>query len=319
MSVPTIGIDIGGTKIAAGVVDDGGAVLARRVIPTESDEPNAIVAATLKVARELRAAAPAAGAVGVGAAGLVDPEAGVILGAPNLAYRNLPVRAMLEDRLGLRVVVDNDANVAAWGEALYGAGKGAGDQVMVTVGTGIGGGLVLGGQLYRGAHGVGAELGHMVVDPDGPVCGCGNRGCWEAVASGTAIGRMARERIGEAAAAGSLVLSAAGGDPEAITGEIVGRVAAQGDAFAREIVAGAGRMLGVGLASIVNVFDPEIIVVGGGAAAGTGELLLGPAREAMAEHVLGWEWRPRVRVVPAGLGNDAGIVGAAALARELLE
>lgn len=313
---PTIGLDVGGTKIAGAVVDPEGVILARRLVPTESDEPASIVAAMVKVARELKAAAPAAGAVGVGAAGLVDVNRGVILGAPNLAYRNVPVRDTLSDRLGIPAVVDNDANVAALAEAVHGAGRGAGDQIMVTVGTGIGGGIIIGGRIYRGHYGVGAELGHIVVDPDGPVCGCGNRGCWEAVASGNAIGRLARQRV--EGGAGADLLAAVGGDLDAITGELVGESAADGSAFARDVLAEIGRYLGIGLASIVNIFDPEVIVMGGGAAAGTGELLLGPARDSMKAHILGVSWRTPVRVVPATLGNDAGVVGAAQLARELL-
>ena len=313
---PTIGLDVGGTKIAGAVVDPEGAIVARRLVPTESDEPASITAAMVKVARELKAAAPAAGAVGVGAAGLVDVDRGVILGAPNLAYRNVPVRDTLRDRLGIPAVVDNDANVAALAEAVHGAGRGAGDQIMVTVGTGIGGGIIIGGKIYRGHYGVGAELGHIVVDPDGPVCGCGNRGCWEGVASGNAIGRLARQRV--EGGAGADLLAAVGGDLDAITGELVGESAVAGSAFARDVLAEIGRYLGIGLASIVNIFDPEVIVMGGGAAAGTGELLLAPARASMEAHVLGISWRTPVRVVPAVLGNDAGVVGAAQLARELL-
>ncbi|MGH2783655.1 MAG: ROK family glucokinase [Actinomycetota bacterium] len=313
---PTIGVDVGGTKIAGAVVDGDGAIVARRLVPTESDEPTSIVAAILKVTRELKAAAPAAAAVGVGAAGLVDTKRGVILGAPNLAYRNVPVRDTLGDRLGLPVVVDNDANVAALAEAIHGAGRGAGDQIMVTVGTGIGGGIIIGGHVYRGHYGVGAELGHIVIDPDGPICGCGNRGCWEAVASGTALGRLARQRV--EGGAGADLLASVGGDLDAITGELVGEAALAGSPFAKDVVAEIGRLLGIGFASIVNIFDPEVIVVGGGAAAGTGELLLGPARESMLAHVLGISWRTPVRIVPAALGNDAGVVGAATLALELL-
>lgn len=312
----TIGIDVGGTKIAAAVVDRDGKIIARRQVPTESDEPGAIVSAMLKVAREMKAAAPASGAAGVGAAGLVDVTRGVILGAPNLAYRDVPVRDTLQERLGLPVVVDNDANVAALAEALHGAGRDAGDQIMVTVGTGIGGGVIIGGRIYRGHYGVGAELGHMVIDPDGPVCGCGNRGCWEAVASGTGIGRLARQRV--EGGAGADLLAAVGGDLDAITGELVGESAVAGSPFAQDVVATIGRLLGVGLASIVNIFDPEVIVIGGGAAAGTGELLLAPARESMMAHVLGPSWRTPVRIAPALLGNDSGVVGAAALARELI-
>jgi glucokinase len=157
----------------------------------------------------------------------------------------------------------------------------------------------------------------MVIDPDGPVCGCGNRGCWEAVASGKAIGRLARQRV--EGGAGADVLAAAGGKIDAITGELVGEAAVAGDPFARDVVGEIGHLLGIGLANIVNIFDPEVIVVGGGAAAGTGELLLGPARASMDAHILGTAWRKRVRVVPAALGNDAGIVGAGVLARDVVK
>jgi glucokinase len=317
VSPPTIGVDVGGTKIAAGLVDAAGGVLARRELPTASDDPARIVATIAKAVLELRAAGPAAAAVGIGAAGLVDARAGVVLGAPNLAWRDLALADALGQRVGLPVVVDNDANVAALAEATVGAGRGAGDQVMITVGTGIGSGIVIGGRIYRGGFGVGAELGHMVLDPDGPLCGCGNRGCWEALASGTALGRLARERV--EGGAGASLLARAGGDPAAITGRLVGEAAAAGDPFARDVVAEVGRLLGIGLASVVNIFDPEVIVVGGGVAEGTGELLLGPAREAMRAHVLGLAWRRPVRVAPAALGNDAGLVGAALLAREAVE
>lgn len=314
---PTIGVDVGGTKIAAGVVDADGNIGARDQVPTVADDPSRILADIVDAVRKLLDETHGVAAVGVGAAGLVDVAAGVILGAPNLAYRDVPVGKTLEAELGLPAIVDNDANVAALAEAVYGAGRDAGDQIMVTVGTGIGGGIIIGGRLYRGHYGVGAELGHMVIDPDGPVCGCGNRGCWEAVASGTAIGRLARQRVEGGAGAG--VLAAAGGRIEAITGELVGQAAVDGDAFARDVVEEIGRLLGIGLASIVNIFDPEVIVVGGGAAAGTGELLLGPARDAMTTHILGTAWRQPVRVVPAVLGNDAGIAGAAVLAREVVK
>ncbi len=307
----TIGIDIGGTKIAAGVVDDAGAVLARRSIATEAADPRAITAGITKVGLELLGAAPGASAVGVGAAGLVDVERGVVLSAPNIAWENVHLATMLRDRVGLPVVVDNDANVAALGEARFGAGKGVGDQVMVTVGTGIGGGIVIGGALYRGGLGVGAEIGHMVIQADGPLCACGNRGCFEAFASGNAMGRRARERAEDPRAAA--LVDRAGG-AEQITGAIVGQAARDGDAFAREILAETGRWLGIGLGSLVNLLDPELIVIAGGAVR-DGDLLLEPARASMAEHIVGRPGRKPPPVVPALLGTDAGMIGAAALAR----
>jgi glucokinase len=309
----TIGIDVGGTKIAGGVVDAEGAVVARRRIATEAMHPQAVVAGIAKVAQELGAAAPAATGIGIGAAGLIDGANGIVHSAPNIAWENVPLRAMIQDRVDVPVVIDNDANVAAWGEALHGAGKGYTDQIMVTVGTGVGGGIIIGGQIYHGAHGVGAELGHMIVDAGGWECPCGNKGCLEAVASGNSIGRRARERVSEPEA--RAVLEAAAGDVNAITGELVGDVAKAGDAWARVILAETGRWLGVGLANFVNIFDPDVLIVGGGAAAGTGELLIGPARDHMRDLVIGHAWRKPPPVLPAGLGYDAGIIGAAAIAR----
>jgi glucokinase len=318
MNAPTIGIDVGGTKIAAGVVGPDGTILKRTQVPTEAGKEDAIVADIISIARELASADPDVVAVGVGAAALVDVERGVILGGPNLAYRDVAITEKLASELGHPAIVDNDANVAALGEAAYGAGRDAADQVMVTVGTGIGSGIIIGGHIYRGHFGTGGELGHMVIDPDGPVCSCGNRGCWEALASGRAIGRLARQRV--EGGAGADILAAAGGNLEAITGELVGDSAEAGSPFARDVLNEAGRLLGIGLANIVNIFDPEIIVLGGGAVAGTGELLVAPARESMMAHIVGLSWRANVaRVVSAALGNDAGIVGAAVLARSLVE
>lgn len=316
MPASAIGIDVGGTKIAAAVVDAEGHIIARDVVETDATSPNSIATGIVKIARELRGGAPSAAAIGIGAAGLVDSARGVIVAAPHLPYRNLAIRDYVSTRLSMPVFVDNDANVAAWAEARFGAGRDLGDQIMLTVGTGIGGGLIMDGRVYRGAHGFGAEIGHMIVLPDGPPCPCGSRGCYEQLASGSAIGRTARERIQDAPP--SLVLDRAGGDPKAITGEIVGRAAEDGDAFAREIVAEAGRWLGIGIASLVNIFDPAVVIVGGGAAAGTGDLLLDPARAAMTGYLTLREHRPPVRIVPASLGNDAGAVGAADLARLLL-
>ena len=314
MSV-TIGIDVGGTKIAAGVVDEAGTVVARRQIATAATHPTAVVAGIVKVAQELLAAAPNVSAVGIGAAGLIDGEKGIVLTAPNIAgWDNVPLRAMVSDRLKLPVIIDNDANVAALGESEYGAGKDYGDQIMLTIGTGVGGGIVIGGEIYRGAHGVGGEIGHMIVDGTGSaVCACGNHGCLEAMASGNSIGRRARERVSEPGA--TAVLELAGQKAVDITGELVGEAARSGDPWARDIIAETGRWLGVGIASLVNIFDPEVVIIAGGAATGTGDLLLGPARDNAAGLIIGHAWRALPPVVLATLGYDAGLVGAAALAR----
>jgi len=306
-----IGIDIGGTKIAAGVVATGGEIIDRTLVPTppvEDQEPT--VAAIREVIDTLRTRHPTAEAIGVGAAGLVEWPGGRIIWAPHNAYRQLPLRRLLYEGTGLPTVVDNDANTAAWAEACFGAGVGVGHVVLLTVGTGIGGGLVLGGQLYRGATGLGAEVGHMTVDPDGDPCACGNLGCLEAMASGTALGRAGR-RAAAADPGGRLAQLA--GAPDAVTGEVVFQAAQEGDPTARELFEQLGFWLGVGIASLVSLFDPELVVIGGGLVA-TGDLLLEPARAAMERYTFARPHRELPPVVPALLGHEAGLVGAAALA-----
>ncbi|HET9672849.1 MAG TPA: ROK family protein, partial [Actinomycetota bacterium] len=251
--------------------------------------------------------------IGVGAAGLVDVGRGVILFSPNFAWRDVPLAERLAARFGLPVTLDNDATAAAWGEAKLGAAAGARHALLITLGTGIGGGIVVDGAVMRGAHGLAGEIGHIVVEPDGPGCGCGNRGCWEQVASGQAL-----EREGVAALERkptSAIARLAGGDPSRVTGELVVSAAVDGDLEAISIVHGVARRLGEGIAGLVNVLDPEIVVVGGGLAA-VGELLFGPAREAYRATVEGRSARPDVPIVPAALGNDAGAIGAALLVLE---
>ncbi|MHB8511161.1 MAG: ROK family glucokinase [Actinomycetota bacterium] len=311
-SGPAIGIDIGGTKIAGAVVSENGEIVARSLIETDADAPNAIVTGAIKIALELKAVAPSVCAVGVGAAGLVDVKAGIILGAPNLSYRNVAIKDMLHARVGLPAFADNDANVAAWAESRFGAGKGLGDQITITVGTGIGGGVIVNGEVYHGAHSFGGELGHIIVEHNGAQCGCGARGCWEQYASGHAIGRFARERLAKGEGAASKLASS-----EAVTGEMVGEAAKGGDAFALDVIEQAGRWLGIGLASLINVFDPDVIVVGGGAAAGTGSMLLDPARESAKQNITLRAERPEIPIVAASLAYDSGVIGAADLARRL--
>ena len=309
-----IGIDVGGTKIEGLLVDveEGGRILNRRLVDTPAQDAEGTVRATIEVARSLAEDGHAVRAVGAGAAGLVDLD-GVMRFAPNIAFREVPLRARLEEALGVHVLVDNDANVAAWGEFRFGAGKDVDDMLLVTVGTGIGGGIVAGGKLFRGAHGFAAEIGHIIVEPGGPLCGCGNLGCWEQVASGRAIGRKGREAARDHPR--SLMVELASGDPEAVDGPIVTEAARQEDPVARTILAEVGWRLGEGIAGLVNVLDPELVVVGGGVAE-AGEHLLESARRALYEAVEGPDHRPEVRLVAADLGNDAGALGAAALAFE---
>jgi glucokinase len=237
-----------------------------------------------------------------------------VLFAPNLAWRDLDLKADLEATLGLPVVVENDANAAAWGEFQFGAGHDVDDLLLVTVGTGVGGGVVLDGSLYRGAFGVGAEIGHMRVVPDGVRCGCGNRGCFEMYSSGSALVREARA----AARAGSLLaadlLDRAGGDVEAITGPLITEAAWAGDPFAVEQLAAVGRWLGEGIASLAAVLDPAVVVVGGGVSAAD-ELLLDPVRRAFAAQLTGRGHRPMLEIRKSRLGNQAGLIGAADLTR----
>ena len=305
-----IGLDIGGTKIAGGVVTAGGVVLERTRVPTPPADEAATLAAMVAVVDELRARHPRVDAVGVGAAGMVEWPRGRLRWAPHNAYRRLELRRLLHERTGLPTVVDNDATAAAWAEARFGAGAGTDDLVLVAVGTGIGGGLVLDGAVYRGTAGLGGEVGHMIVAPDGDPCDCGNRGCLETMASGSALGRAARAVA--AADPGGRLATLAGG-PQRVTGEIVFQAAKEGDQAAIALFERTGYWLGVGIASLITIFDPDVVVVGGGLAA-TGDLLLAPARASMERYVFGRAHRDLPPVAPARLGADAGLVGAATLA-----
>jgi glucokinase len=309
----TIGVDVGGTKIAAGVVDERGVVLAEQRVESPARDAHAIEDAIATLVARLRAEHEVA-AVGVGAAGYVDRTRSVVLFAPNLAWRDVALRADLEARIGLPVVVENDANAAAWGEFAFGAGEDIDDLLLLTVGTGVGGGIVLDGHLHRGAFGVAAEVGHLRIVPDGRLCGCGNHGCFEQYASGTALVRGARdEAIGGSLLARDL-LDRAGGDPARITGPLITAAARDGDPFAVAQLATLGRWLGEGLASLADVLDPAVAVIGGGVSA-AGDLLLEPIREAFLGQVSGRGHRSLLEVRPALLGNRAGMIGAADLAR----
>jgi glucokinase len=308
-----VGIDVGGTKIAGGVVDEKGAILAtaRRVSPATDTE--AIERSIEDLVDELRGTFDIA-AVGIGAAGFVDSTRSTVLFAPNLAWRDEPLRADLEKRIGLPVVVENDANAAAWGEFTFGAGEDVSDSLLVTLGTGVGGGIVLNGELHRGAFGVAAEIGHMRVVPDGRLCGCGNRGCWEQYASGTALVREAREQARQGSLIARTLLDRAGGDVEQITGPLITEAAHDGDEFAKEQLATLGRWLGEGIASLAAVLDPAVVVIGGGVSE-AGDLLLDPVRAHYRANLTGRHYRPELEVRAAVLGNKAGMIGAADLAR----
>ena len=304
-----VGLDVGGTKINAFRVTERGVVVDRYQRRSPAEEADAIVPAMIEVARE--ALTDDVDAIGVGAAGLIAFAEGVVRFAPNLAWRDVPIAERLREALALPVVVDNDGNTAALAEHRFGAGRGHDEMLFVAVGTGIGGGIVSRGRLLRGAHGFAGDFGHIVVEPDGPSCGCGNRGCWEQVAAGRQIGRLGRAAASRSG--GARLRELAGGDPDAVTGAIVTEAASASDPAAVAILDGVGSRLGEGIAGLVNTLDPSIVVVGGGALA-AGELLLGPARAAFEATVEGRAFRPAVPIVPAELGNDAGAIGAAALA-----
>jgi glucokinase len=313
--LPALGIDIGGTKVAGGVVAPDGTVLAtaRRATPGASvrETEDAIAAVVEVLARGHDG--PLVG-VGVGAAGWFDRTGDTVLFSPHLAWRNSTLRKDLAARLQRPMWVGNDADAAAWAEYRYGAARGADLALMITLGTGIGGGIVMDGRLQRGSHGVAGEWGHMRVVPDGRLCACGNRGCWEQYASGTALGQTAREVARSSPAAAALLLERVDGDPDRLTGEHVATAAADGDPLARELLAEVGSWLGQGIADLSAVLDPEVVVIGGGVSV-LGEMVLGPARERLERALPGRGFRPGPRVVSARLGAQAGIVGAADLVR----
>jgi glucokinase len=310
----TIGVDIGGTKVLGGVVDPDGNVIAT----ARRDTPAGDVAATrdviIEVVRDL-AAEHAVEAVGIGAAGWIDASRSTVLFAPNLAWRDEPLRDYVAAGVHLPVVVENDANAAAWAEFRYGAAADADDSmVMFTVGTGIGGGIVLGGELLRGAHGVAAEVGHMLAVPDGHLCGCGRHGCIEQYASGNALVRFAKAGAQSEPKRAELLLAKADGLVEGITGPIVTAAAQSGDEVAIEAFAQIGYWLGQGLADMVQLLDPQVLIVGGGVIE-AGDLLMTPARQSYVDALAQRAKLPVAELRAAKLGNAAGVVGSADLAR----
>ncbi|MEP7021525.1 MAG: ROK family glucokinase [Pseudonocardiales bacterium] len=308
-----IGVDIGGTKVSAGVVDDQGRVIDRELRATPGHDVAETEAIIVEVVKELAARQDVA-AVGVGAAGWIANDHATVLFSPHLAWRDEPLHAALSDRIGLPLVVENDANAAAWAEYRFGAAQGQPVVVCVTLGTGIGGGLVVGGNLYRGAFGIACEYGHMTLVPDGRRCACGNRGCWEMYASGRALARDARELVEESPMAAERLLELAAASPDGLSGPVVTAAAAEGDPAAELICTTMGRWLGRGLANLAAVLDPSVFVIGGGVSQ-AGELLLRPAREEFKQRLTGRGFRPVADVVSAALGPDSGLVGAADIAR----
>jgi glucokinase len=307
-----IGVDVGGTKVLAGVVDEHGRVVrtARRATPGRRVDALRVEDALVQAVLEVAGGSPIAG-VGVAAAGFVDATGGRVMFAPHLPWQGEAVRDRLADRWGVPVTLDNDANGAAVAEWTYGAARGARSAIVVTMGTGIGGGIIIDDHLVRGANGMAGEFGHMQVVPGGHPCECGGRGCWEQYSSGNALVRFARARMGEQP---SVLEEATAGNPELVTGPMVTEAAEDGDLVARQAFASVGDWLGVGVANLVAAFDPEVVVIGGGVSA-AGDRLLDPARNALVRSLVGAAHRTVPPLVAAQLGPEAGLVGVAELAR----
>ena len=304
-----VGIDIGGTKIAGGVVDSEGRIVEKLRVETPID-PATLADAVIDMVHHLSARHEVA-AVGVAAAGFVDREQAVIIHAPNIAWRNEPLKARLEARIDLPVTIDNDANAAGWAEFRFGAGRDVDDMVMLTMGTGVGGAVIANGALYRGGHGIAAELGHLRFIRDGLPCGCGQNGCLEQYASGRALQREAND-IADAGGIGT-ALAALRAEKGTIKGPSISRLALAGDAGAIEALRRVATALGEACGGFQAVLDPELFVIGGGVAQ-LGDVLLEPVRLAYETSLPGYGDRPIAEFAIAELGNDAGLIGAADLA-----
>lgn len=311
----TVGVDVGGTSVRAGVVDVDGQILDTRRAATPGAD-TALESAIAGVVDELAGRHPVA-AVGLALAGFVGLDRTTVRYAPHLSWRSAPVAERVAERVGLPTVVEHDANAAALAERRFGAAAGASLVVFVAIGTGIGAALLVDGELFRGAHGIAPELGHLRVVPDGRPCPCGKRGCWERYCSGTGLATTALELLGSDRTGASVLAREAALDPGRITGQRVAAAAREGDRLARRATAELGRWLGEGLALVADVFDPEVVVIGGGVA-GSAPLFLDAAREHYARTVTGAGHRPLARIRTAQLGDAAAVVGAAQLAREAL-
>jgi glucokinase len=308
-----IGVDLGGTNIASGVLDSKGRILCKIKLPTKASEgPQAVIgrmaASVTRLLANTRIPASRIRGVGVGSPGPLSSKTGVVYFAPNLrGFKNIPLRDLLHRQIKLPVLLENDANAACFGEFWAGAGKGLQNLLMVTLGTGVGGGIILGGKLYSGVDDTAGELGHMIIQRGGPLCGCGQRGCLEQYASATAIARRGRELAGK----NSLLLKLANGKAGNITAKLVNDAALRGDAAGKKVMAETAVWLGIGLANLINIFNPQMIVLGGGVMGAGRPFLKSVEKEAKARAFA----RPAktVKIVAARLGDDAGLVGAAGI------
>ena len=307
-----VGIDIGGTKIAGALVDDEGQIVREARRPTPATNGDEIVQAVVDLVKELATDVEVIG-VGVAAAGFIDAQQSTIVYAPNLSWRNEPLKAKLEAEFDYPVIIENDANAAGWAEFRYGAGRGARHMAMLTIGTGVGGAVIVDSNMLRGGFGIAGELGHIRVVPDGLLCGCGAHGCIEQYGSGTALLRNAKALADSGQVEGARLreLQAEHGE---LTGEQVYQAIVEGDSGALRLLAELGAWLGQTIASLSAILDPEIVVIGGGVSA-AGELLLDPIRRAFLENMPAQGFRPELQIKAAEFVNDAGVVGAADLVR----
>jgi glucokinase len=310
----TVGVDVGGTKVLGGVVDASGKVLATSRRDTPREGGIALTKTIAEVALELMQDHSIT-AVGVSAAGFVSSDRKTMLATPNIAdWNGVQLEVELTKLIGLPVVIENDANAAAWGEAKFGAGRNQAHMMMLTIGTGVGGGIVVNNELYRGAFGIAAEFGHLRVVPEGHLCGCGARGCFEQYASGSALRRHAREAISASPDLARNLLARGDGTIDGLTGQAITDAAREGDAVALAAFQTTAQYLGAGIASLAVLLDPSCVVIGGGVI-DAGEILLAPTREAMKRYMPFAGKHPYPEIVAAELGNEAGLVGVADLAR----
>ncbi|MDG3011959.1 ROK family protein [Rhodococcus sp. D2-41] len=311
----TIGVDVGGTNLLAAVVDESGQVIDQLRSPTPSSAP-ALEQALERTVTELSSRHDVA-AVGLAVAGFVSRDRTVVRFAPHLPWREAPVARRMSERFGLPVFLEHDANAAIWGEYRFGAASGGENVVLIAIGTGIGAALLVDGRMYRGSSGVAPELGHLPVVPDGRPCACGKRGCWERYCSGTALADTAIEMLAADPSQSTVLSREASADPGSITGRRVTAAAQDGDPLAAAVLADFSRWLGLGLAMVADLFDPDLIVIAGGVA-GSAPLFLDDAREVYAQSLTGDGHRQLARVRGTQLGEEAAIIGAAEVAREAL-
>ena len=316
---PLLATDLGGTKIATALVSPEGEILCQEHVPTLAEEGvdaviSRMLAATDSVVGRADLSLSSFTSIAIAAAGAIDSKKGIVTASPNLpGWRDIHLKEIIETATGLDTFVINDASAAALGEHCFGAGRGVNNLIYVTVSTGIGGGIIIDGKLYSGVSGSAGEVGHMTIDVNGPRCNCGNIGCLELLASGRAVAREAQRLIAQGAR--TRIIQLAEGEPQNITAKIVAAAAQEGDNLASEIISRAATYLGMGLANLVNIFNPEMIIIGGGMAK-MGDMLLDTARKVVAERAFQLPAQ-RVRIVPSQLGDNAAVLGAVAFGQGL--